>query len=586
MSNNLWLLTIKNLKLLIRAKGSALIVVFAPLLIILIMGLSFNNSAKYALNIGVQTPSSSSDVEAFISTLQEQEFRVIKYNESKEACIGDVKQGYIHTCIILPESFTIDSNAPREITFYVDPSKINLVWMVQQTLEKKLNLKSQEISQVLAQDLFAKLSDTNTKVAAEKAAITGVKDKNTGAAASTESAKTDLGKLDLSPPAAEYNTGVIDTFKTAVTTNVDNGKTKIDLAKSAVTASNFSSSTKSTINTYLTAATASITNVSTLLAATSGGNSFGEVSALVTTLQADVTSAKSKLTAASQQITATSANLESVKASINEGVSALEGIQNVLEEINANLNSQKVTDAKVVSSPLVTKIEKVAPEKTYLNYTFPALLILVIMFSSLLLGTTLVMMEKNSPAFTRNYFLPVNKVTFVLSTYLTNLILILVQLIVILGISFAFLPEIYVSLLPIALILFLAASVFTFLGMGVGYVFISEETAVLASISLGSVLLFMSGLILPLESVSPMLRDIVYFNPFVIAESLVRELLLFQSSLTVLWMDIATLFIYALVLFLFILVLESLIHQRVITRFFHHSHQKHKELQKQVPKEP
>ena len=39
--NSLWLLTTKNLKLLIRSKGSALIVVFAPLLIILLLGLSF-----------------------------------------------------------------------------------------------------------------------------------------------------------------------------------------------------------------------------------------------------------------------------------------------------------------------------------------------------------------------------------------------------------------------------------------------------------------------------------------------------------------------------------------------------------------
>ena len=51
--NTLWLLTKKNLRLLIRAKGSALIVVFAPLLIILILGLSFNNASKYGLNIGV-----------------------------------------------------------------------------------------------------------------------------------------------------------------------------------------------------------------------------------------------------------------------------------------------------------------------------------------------------------------------------------------------------------------------------------------------------------------------------------------------------------------------------------------------------
>jgi ABC-type polysaccharide/polyol phosphate export permease len=203
---------------------------------------------------------------------------------------------------------------------------------------------------------------------------------------------------------------------------------------------------------------------------------------------------------------------------------------------------------------------------------FPALMILVIMFSSLLLGTTLVMMEKNSPAFTRNFFVPVRKITFILATYLTNLILILVQVIVILGISWIFLGDISKAILPSALVLFLAASIFTFIGMAIGYLFSSEETAVLASISSGSILLFISGVIIPLESVSTLLRQVTYFNPFVIAEKLVREVFIFGSSLDSLWMDLGLLAIYALVLFLLILVIESLMHKQLFNKFFHHHH--------------
>jgi len=52
-----WLLTKKNLKLLVRAKSSALVVVFAPLMIMLILGLAFNTSDKYGLTIGVYSAS-------------------------------------------------------------------------------------------------------------------------------------------------------------------------------------------------------------------------------------------------------------------------------------------------------------------------------------------------------------------------------------------------------------------------------------------------------------------------------------------------------------------------------------------------
>ncbi|MBI4983131.1 ABC transporter permease [Candidatus Woesearchaeota archaeon] len=566
----LWLLTTKNLKLLIRSRSSALIVVFAPLLIILILGLSFNNSAKYGLNIGVYASSYNNDVNSFINTLQEQEFKIIKYNNSVTECIEDIKLGYVHTCILLPDSFKIESNSPREITYYVDPSRINLVWMIQQMLEKKLNLQSQEISQQLAQELLTKLSSANTKVATEKNKITEVKQKSDTATSVTDTTKSALSKLDLTPPLAEYGFNVTNEFKDAVVANLNLGTIKIAAAKSAVSSANMSSSDKAVIKNLLSEAGAGLVNISGLMSATSGTASFGAVSSLVTSLQADITTAKEKLTTAKQQVATTSKDLDTVKASIGEVVASLEGIQKALDEVNANLNSQKITEAKVFSSPLVTKIERVAPENTYLNYMFPALIVLVIMFSSLLLGTTLVMMEKNSPAFTRNFFLPVKKVTFVLATYLTNLFLILVQVIIILGISVLFLKEIYAALLPLALILFLAASVFTFLGMAIGYLFSSEETAVLASISAGSILLFVSGTILPLESVSPTLRDITFLNPFVIGEKLVREILIFNTPIMGLWMDLAVFFSYTLVLFLIILIIESLMHQRIVNRIFHH----------------
>ncbi|MBU1622791.1 MAG: hypothetical protein KJ597_04410, partial [Nanoarchaeota archaeon] len=128
---SLWLLTKKNLRLLIRAKSSALIVVFAPLLIILILGLSFNNSAKYGLNIGIAADSFTDDVNGLVTLLQEEEFKIVKYENSLEGCIEDIKLGFVHTCLSLPESFKIEGNTQKEITFYVDPSKVNLVWMIQ-----------------------------------------------------------------------------------------------------------------------------------------------------------------------------------------------------------------------------------------------------------------------------------------------------------------------------------------------------------------------------------------------------------------------------------------------------------------------
>ena len=249
--------------------------------------------------------------------------------------------------------------------------------------------------------------------------------------------------------------------------------------------------------------------------------------------------------------------------------------------MGVNFDNLKINPT-TISSPLITKIERVKKESTYLNYLFPAILILVVMFSSLLLGTNLVMMEKNSSAFLRNYFIPVRRITFITATYLTNLILILIEIAIILGISLFFLDNAINVLPQIALILFLTASVFTFLGMALGYLFTSEETGTLASISLGSLLLFFSGIVLPLEGLSRTMKEIALLNPFVIAEKLIREVFFFNTSLMDVWLDLLLLLSYGIVLFLIILAIELVLHKHIVQRFMKKHHHSHR--QKQIRK--
>ncbi len=576
----LYQLTKKNLKLLIRSKSSALIVFLAPLLIILILGLSYNTSDQYAINIGVYADSFTEDVNQFADTLKEEEFKIIKYESlTLEDCKNDVKYGLIHACIHVPDNFKIESNEAKKITFNVDPSKINLVWMIQETLNTKLNLQAQVISQELTQNILTKLVDTKTKINEESTTITSIKNKSATVTSTTETAKTGLTNIDLTAPVAIYDLTKVDTFETDLSADLNSASSAITDAISAIDSADMNSSEKADIKTELESAQSEIDAALAQVEnnSTDTTSAFTEISNLVNNLNADLIATKGKLSTASETVTSTTSNLDQITTTISEVTTALENLQTTLDEINTNLESQKVTEASTITNPLITKIEKVSEESTYLNYMFSTLLILVIMFSSLLLGTTLVMMEKHSPAFLRNYFLPIRKVVFVTSIYLTNLILILLQILVIMSVSLFFMKDSLPSFPAIALILFITASIFTFLGMLIGYLFHSEETATLASISLGSIFLFVSGVILPLESVSPLLRSITYFNPFVIAEKLVKEILLFNTQLVIVWKDVLVLSSYAVVLFLVILIMESLIHQHVIARHMRHHHKKHRQ---------
>jgi len=79
-----------------------------------------------------------------------------------------------------------------------------------------------------------------------------------------------------------------------------------------------------------------------------------------------------------------------------------------------------------------------------------------------------------------------------------------------------------------------------------------------------------------LEGISPVLREIAAFNPFVIAEKLVREVFIFGSSLTMVWVDLLILVCYAIILFLVILLIESILHRNVVHRFMKHHHRLHR----------
>ncbi|HLC52462.1 MAG TPA: ABC transporter permease [Candidatus Nanoarchaeia archaeon] len=541
---SLWLLTIKNLKLLLRSRSSALIIIFAPLLIILLLGLSYNTSAQFGLKIGVYAADFNEDANSFIEILEEKEFTITKFNDLN-TCTNDIKRSQIHTCIELPESLQVDDNQQKVVTFHIDPSRINLVWMIQETVKSKFNIKAQEISQELTGNILSILSETKGVLNSQQIDLSNIKQKTKDASTSASSVKNNLEGVSVGSDGT-----VIEGISDQLTEANDKISTAISEVNSAgITDDEKRDAIKDPLN---------------------------EASRIIDDLQGNesisLNGVRDLLEQAAAAITSSTANLDLVTAALQEAATEIESVQSSLAAAQNSIESQKVTEADTITSPLITKIERISQENTYLSYLFPALLVLVVMFSSLLLGTTLVMIEKNSPAFLRNFFLPVRKITFITSIYVTNVILNLVEISVILGISLFFLKSSVAIIPTVALILFVTGSVFTFLGMAIGYIFSSEETGILASISLGSILLFTSGTILPLEGIAEALRKIVAYNPFVIGEKLVREVFIFNASLSMVGFELGILLAYAIVLFLVIWIIESIIHQQMTHKFMRHHH--------------
>ena len=75
-----------------------------------------------------------------------------------------------------------------------------------------------------------------------------------------------------------------------------------------------------------------------------------------------------------------------------------------------------------------------------------------------------------------------------------------------------------------------------------------------------------------IEEIEEVLRKIVAYNPFVIGEKLVREVFIFNASLSMVGFELGILLAYAIVLFLVIWIIESIIHQQMTHKFMRHHH--------------
>ena len=540
----------KNLKLLIRSKSSALIIIIGPLLVIFLVGIAFDNLNQYSLNIGTYSESYSELANSFIAKLQEKEFKVQKI-DSEELCINKIKQGKLHTCIIFPKDLTIEPGKMNEIVFHVDYSKINLIWMVLDTLSTKLKERSSELSMDLTSALLEKIETTKNEVYNKQPTIINLKTENQQAAEKIDRFRANV--LDFKQTS--------DEMRSFFLTKIQGARNTVIEAKKKVNETNMSSSQASSINTR-------IASIDTYLL-----NMYNKIENPKGTYETDW----SKITNLTTEL---AAQINSLKNLISMGSSKIDEVQASLDSIHTSLDSIEIKEAATIVSPIKTNIKPVVKEKTYLNYVFPSLIILVVMFISILLSTTLVMMEKHSPAYFRNFITPTKSITFILAIYLTNMILVITQLVIIIAISSYFFKSQIIQSLSITFpCLLLITTFFTFVGMAIGYFFTSEETATLASISIGSIFLFLSNVILPLESMPDYVRNIAQFNPFVLSESLLKKAIIFQSQFPDLIFELGLISIYSVVLFALIWAFQKAIRKHFFYRLTIHK-QKNEKMRK------
>ncbi|MBS1266790.1 MAG: hypothetical protein MAG795_00759 [Candidatus Woesearchaeota archaeon] len=585
--NKLIRIIIKNFRLIIRSKISGLITIFGPLFITLLVGLAFNNASNYSINIGVYSPEYNDFVNSFITKLEDAQFRVLK-TESKELCIDNIQQGVVNICMTFPKSFEIASNdnkdVSNEIKFYVDPSRMNLVDSVIDMISTKVASRTQEISAELTTEILTTLDNSKSTIEKQDPRFVSLIDMNDQMQSKQGQLKSALGEMNFEFNADTYKVGDIKQVETTLSSSIlaENSSINEKINESMLLIEEILSYFNedpalngSATETDLEELEEAIVDIDEQLEELNT-ETVDALETAVDNLETQIQATKEKFDLAIDKRVEVSGGISYNEQNLETSLNTMMLIMKELQDAKKEINQIKVTDSETIVQPVkITKEEVVS--KTYLNYMFPSIVALVIMLVAILFSSTIVMMEKRSKAYFRNLVVPNPDILYLVANLLSTLILVVLQLILILSVSyFVFDVNVLTNILPTSVILLLITVLFSIIGILIGVAFNSAETGTLAAISITSISLFLSDVILPLESMPLYFIDIARFNPFVISQFLLRRSILFNASLQTIASDsyfisqVSALFLILIYISLFaliIIILNTFIKKHIIRKY-------------------
>tara|TARA_Y100000310_G_scaffold345665_1_gene467950 strand:- start:10074 stop:11657 length:1584 start_codon:yes stop_codon:yes gene_type:complete len=473
----------KDLRVLTRSKASALVIILGPLVLILLVGMAFNTSSLYDIKLDSYSESYSDLTESLIVNLRDQQYSINKI-ESEDNCLSNVKSGETHVCIIFPKDMNIESE--NEIIFYVDESRVNLAAIISNTIFAKVATKAEELSSSLAGQVLGTISSVKVENEKTNTLVTELKEDNSNINVKVKGVRDDFFNLDLTYNATLFNfTGVDD--------EIDEIKSDLNLS----------------------------------------GGQFRRLEGVIEDLKLEVELLGTRFDTANEKRAGFIANLDGARSSMIGFVGKLNTLQDSVDTVKNSVGGVTVTNVETIVSPLKTSVRPITNEEvTHLSFLFPTLIALIVMFISILFSANTIIREKRSKAYFRNFITPTNEFTLMIGSFLTNIILVFVELVILFGVALYFFKEELLNVLPILTIaLIVISSVFIFIGMFIGHLFRSGETSLLAAIGIAFFMLFFSNTILPIESLPSYIANIVKFNPFIIAESIVKQVILFGANL-------------------------------------------------------
>lgn len=575
--NQTYIIVKKNIKRLLQSKVSAAMVIFGPLILIFLMGLAFQGSGFQGVKVAVYGENYTNISDEIIETMKDSNFEVVK-TKSEEECTKLLQQGNYHLCTIFPEDFETG-----KMTFYVDYSRMNLVYAIINRLSNQIDRISSDISIGTTEDMLQFIGDSGELISSNADTLKEASQNAEKMSEQLLSIKATISDIDLdnaiglldelanSSSRTNQQVNTLDRNVKTITTIL--GKTDKDLKETektldleinavntAMITLQCSSANSNDLSNHLTSSdlgkiiqddsnpTCSLVYSTKIVLEREKKkiedtrDSVDELSMTMEEMNEKVKEMQSFVNTEANQTQQKVEDLDKSKKSLavqlqemanatNQSIKNIEKMTGGIKELSEKFKEISTTDATTVIKPIKTLIKSVTAKKiNTLDILFPAIIVMVILFEGILLGNTLIMRERKSRAFFRNQILPVNNILFIIGTYITALILTLIQVAIVIVIGIIAFNVQLIFGIQVLLIIIFGILMFASIGMLIGYLSSSDETAILIAVIIAIILLMFSNLVIPTETMEQTIGTIATFTPFNISEAVLRQTLIYGEA--------------------------------------------------------
>ncbi|MBM3231969.1 hypothetical protein FJZ21_01165 [Candidatus Pacearchaeota archaeon] len=527
---------IKNLHNMFKSKFVISLIVLGPLVLVSLFSFGIIGTGISNIEASFYSEDDGDYRSLFITALESNSF-IIAYTDNRGECVQQVLNGNTNVCIILkndPNGIPLPENInDRNIRNFrksygvevqVDFSKQRVVWGIINKVQAVVDGFSKEIQRIAIEEVTSKFDSSLSQLETLEDNIDFMK------------SRVDGSKSQIAVTSQEINS-----FRTNSLNQLNVISNNLNL---------ISPSAMAVYPNQVNEINSALTNLNNALSSNLGTNSLASIESNIDLVSNNIDLIRSRIVSTKDEV-------EEIKDTISDKGSL--SINKFVEPIPLSYSS--VTDE---AANLYDKNLERSNPLNLVDYLLPSLLSFFIVFTSLMFGSSLVIKERSSNAHIRNYLSKTSSTSFVLGNLSYLIIIIMLQVVILLIFANFFInSSISQNWFSILIYISLGVTVFSILGMVIGYSFNNRDTVILSAVCISLIFIIFSPLINPIETMPETLRTIFSKSPAVIVEQGVSKSLFFNKGIQSIW-DIILLPIMAIVLFITSIMLHKFSKERLI----------------------